>query len=245
MNTNTHSTGQANGYSKRPKGYKFKGDIALSTYRWRIFMNHQTTGEELIIEGYSKDVDSAEKADKQELLQDCISRLCNCGYLDKCWYWVIFKREFMGKQSDTMILEMNPNGFMAHDYLTLDVSTINFLERLYTARRTSTTGTLQYKDLIPARKTPQQKEKEDFTFSLEKFPDQTKLADYCRNVLLVKYSRNQVVGWYHKCVGNYDNRQQQPKPGAGVGGGDQDNERAAQLAQIAMQNLNSRFNKKY
>ncbi len=203
--------------------------------------NRVKGSDDKIIEGYSKDVRSKEKEDKQQLLQDCISRLANKGYLDGCWYWVIFKREFTHKDADTVILELNPHGYMAHDYLTLDLATLSWLDRLFTARKTNTQGILDYKHLLPPRTTPQQQLKEDFRFSLERFPNQDALATYCREVLLKKYARNQVVGFYHNYVGRYTTSQQQPPAGAVVLGGDKDNERAAQLAQNAMANLAQRF----
>ncbi|MVM29918.1 hypothetical protein GO755_07730 [Spirosoma sp. HMF4905] len=236
--TTTNATKQHSLGSARQPGYKFVGDRELSTYRWVIWLNND---KQTVIEGYSKDVNSCEKEDKQQLLQDCISRLGNKGYLDKCYYWVIFKRQFTHKDTDTMILELNPHGYLAHDSLTLDISTLSWLDRLFTARKTNTQGILNYKDLLPQRLSPQQIRKADFEFTLERFPTKNHLGDYCRNVLLAKYGRNQVLAWYNAKEVIYSTSQQQPIAGAVVAGGNKDNERAAQLAQTAMMNLQARF----
>jgi hypothetical protein len=238
--TSQHSIGSA-----RQPGYKWVGDRELSTYRWSIFLKDR---QDIIIEGYSKDVKSREKDDKQQLLQDCIIRLANKGYLDKCYYWVIFKREYMNKDADTVLLELNPHGYMTHGALTLDLSTIAFLDRIFTARKTGLGVGFNYKTLLPYRETNKQKRIADFTFSFERFPNATALGKYCREHLLPKYERNHVLAWYNANEPRYSNSQRQPEYGDATrlagptyAGQDVDNEKAAQLAQQAMLNLQNQF----
>jgi hypothetical protein len=236
---NQHTIGSA-----RQRGYKWVGDRELSTYRWVIWLKDK----DIKIEGYSKDVNSREKDDKQQLLQDGIIRLANHGYLDKCYYWAIFKREYMNKDADKLLLELSPHGYMTHGALSLDLSTIAFLDRIFAARKTGLGNGFNYKTLLPVRETNKQKELADFAFSQTRFPNVTALGKHCREHLLPKYERNRVLAWYNAYEPTYSTSQRQPEQGDATrlagptyGGQDLDNEKAAQLAQQAMLNLQNQF----
>jgi hypothetical protein len=179
----------------KPKS-DFRGDKEAATYRWVLYLDNGK-----IFDGYSKNVGQAEKHDKQALLQDCIARLLNNGYLDKTYQMFFYKRVFLHRDQDTLLLEMYPTHAVAHDYLKLDLSTTTFLDRVYAARLTG--QGLEYKTLLPPRATRKQQEEIDFHFTRDRFPTQTELLDYCKTTMLTRYPRERVLAWYKKCETYY------------------------------------------
>lgn len=213
--------------------FAFKGDKEFATYRWEL---HLTNGK--IFDGYSKNVGQDEKHDKQQLFQDCICRLLNNGYMDKTYQMFFYKRKHMHRSQDTLILEMYQDKYLAHDYLTLDLSTSNFLNRIYAARKTGLG--LDYKEYLPPRISRREQEKNDFEFNIRRFPTLQHLIDYCKHEMLNRYARPRVEAWFHANKNSFSKAASAPS-GQPVVGPDSHNNQAIANAQQAVQNLQNKF----
>lgn len=217
-----------------PKKTEFKGDKEFATYRWVLYL---TNGK--IFDGYSKNVGQDEKHDKQQLFQDCICRLLNNGYLDKTYQMLFFRRQHLHRSQDTLLLEMYQDRFIAHDYLTLDLSTNNFLNRIYNARVTG--QGLDYKEYLPPRISRREQEKIDFEFNTQRFPTLQHLIEYCKNEMLSRYARPRVEAWYHANKNCFTKSASAPS-GEPVIGPDPHNHQAVVNTQHAIQALQAKFN---
>lgn len=215
-----------------PTKPKFIGDPLNATYRWELYL---TNGK--IFDGYSKAKGMDEKKDKQALLQDCIARLLNNGYLDKCYQMFFYERGDSHRSQDQLILEMYPHGCKPHASLELDLSTCNFLDRIYDARRTGQGK--NFKELLPPRVSNREQEKIDFAYSKARFPTQGDLHTYCVNVMLKKYARPRVEAWYEACKINYT--QALTSATAPAPQPDVYNQQAAAAAQRTIQGLHNKF----
>ncbi|PRY47142.1 hypothetical protein CLV58_101208 [Spirosoma oryzae] len=175
---------------------KFVGDKEGSTYRWELRLTNGYT-----FDGYSKNVGQAEKQDKEALLQDCIARLLNNGYLDKCFLMSFYRREFLHRDKDTLLLQMHYERYEAFDRLKFSLPTTEFLDRIYKARLTGTG--LNYKEYLPSRPGFRHTEKTDFEFSKTRFPTIEHLVNHCKFLLEKKYPRERVEGFYHRLKHEY------------------------------------------
>jgi hypothetical protein len=199
---NTAAPQTATTPAPRPKA-KFVGDREASTYRWELYL----TGNGYVFDGYSKNKGQDEKLDKQALFQDCVARILNSGYLDKTYQMLWFKREFMHKSQDTLLLEMYPTHFVVHGELQLDISTVKFLERIYTAKKTG--QGLNYKEHLPPRASKRDQEAAHFKFSLERFPTPESLVAHCQQ-LCNTYPRIRVEAWWRAVKDIYEGQAIQP-----------------------------------
>ena len=218
-----------------PKKTEFKGDKEFATYRWELYL---TNGK--IFDGYSKNVGQDEKHDKQQLFQDCICRLLNNGYLDKTYQMFFYKRQHLHRSQDTLLLEMYQTHYVAHDHLTLDLSTTNFLDRIYKARQTGLG--LDYKEYLPPRISRREQEKADFEFSTVRFPTLQHLIEYCKTSLLPRYARPRIEAWYHANRHCYAQAASVPtgEPLVGPSQADPHNQQATKAAQQAIQSFQNK-----
>lgn len=193
--SNTPNTGSSYGQNKQ----KFVGDRELSTYRWELYLANEKA---YVFDGYSKNRGQNEKHDKQALFQDCVARICHNGYLDKTYQMLWYKRggALQHKKEDRILLEMYPTYFVAHNELQLDISTINFLQRLYDCKLTGRPfNPLQ---MLPPRESVRDVEALDFKFTLQRFPTEAILVEHCKQ-LIAKYPYKRVEAWWRACKDNY------------------------------------------
>lgn len=217
-----------------PAKPRLQGDKETATFRWELYL---TNGK--IFDGYSAIRDRAEKHDKQQLLQDCIGRIVNSGYLDKCYQMLWFKRTHFDRNRDTLVLEMYTDRYVAHDYLALDLSTTQFIERIYAARQSG--QFLDYKQHLPPRLNKRQQDAIDFDFSLARFPSYEQFVTHCRDYLKPRYVFSRVEAWYHHHKHSYPGQGGAPQPGAVYAGPDPANQQTVQQAQQAVQNFQNKF----
>ncbi|MCX6216588.1 hypothetical protein [Spirosoma sp.] len=177
---------------------KLRGDIENATYRWVLRLENGK-----IFDGYSKIVGHDEKQDKEELLIDCIQRLGNNGYFKKCFIMEFYKREFMHKSQDTLLLELYSFDFKAHGEAKLRLPLMEYLSRVY--ERIKNGGEPDFKALKPEPIPFRAREQDDFEFTKNRFPTLDHLVTYCAEYLLWEkhYPRNRVEGWYHKVKHHY------------------------------------------
>ncbi|WP_288424246.1 hypothetical protein [uncultured Spirosoma sp.] len=97
-----------------------------STFSWKIFR----PGREKLI-GYSKPRDMAEKANKQELLLDCIRRLANNNYIRE-GLRVEFYRNFSDDDNDSVkLVTMYGSRFIPETAILEQAWLIKFLKNFY------------------------------------------------------------------------------------------------------------------
>ena len=178
---------------------KFVGDRELSTYRWELYLANEKA---YIFDGYSKNRGQNEKHDKQALFQDCVARICFSGYLDKTYQMLWYKRggALQHKKEDRLLLKMYPTYFIAYNELQLDISTINYLERLYDAKLSG--KPFDPKKLLPYRESVRDFEAIDFSFSLNRFPTENILVEHCKE-LITRYEYSRVEAWWKKVKDAY------------------------------------------
>jgi len=97
-----------------------------STFSWKIFR----PGREKLL-GYSKPKEMAEKANKQELLMDCIRRLANKGYI-KEGLRVEFYRNFSDDDNDSVkLMTLYGTRFIPEPVVITQEWLMKFLKNLY------------------------------------------------------------------------------------------------------------------
>ena len=151
---------------------------------------------------------------------------------------LFYKRQHLHRSQDTLLLEMYQDRFVAHDYLTLDLSTSNFLNRIYNARKTG--QGLDFKEYLPPRISRREQEKIDFEFTTSRFPTLQHLINYCKDEMLNRYARPRVEAWYHANKNCFSASASAPS-GQPVIGPDPHNQKTVDAAQRAVQNLHNKF----
>jgi hypothetical protein len=98
---------------------------AGSTYSWKIYRPRLQT-----LYGYSKPFDMAEKANKQELLLDCIRRLKNKYIVEG--YKIEFYRNFSDDDNDSVkLMTLHGNRFIPEYVVITEAWLMKFLKDLY------------------------------------------------------------------------------------------------------------------
>ncbi|GAB3990470.1 hypothetical protein GCM10028807_17710 [Spirosoma daeguense] len=187
---------------------KFVGDREGSTFRWELYLKGEKA---YTFDGYSKSRNQAEKHDKQALFQDCVARICHNGYLDKTYQMLWYRRggELQHKKEDRILLEMYPTYFVAHNELQLDLSTINYLQRLYDAKLSG--QAFDPVKLLPPRETVRDVEAIDFKFNTQRFPTEDLLVEHCHE-LIKRYPRHRVEAWWRACKDAYTTKAPNKQP---------------------------------
>lgn len=187
---------------------KFVGDREGSTFRWELYLKGDKA---YTFDGYSKSRNQAEKHDKQALFQDCVARICYNGYLDKTYQMLWYRRGGMlqHKKEDRLLLEMYPTYFLAHNELQLDLSTINYLQRLYDMKLSG--QALDPFRLLPPRESVRDVEALDFKFNTQRFPTEELLVEHCHE-LVKRYPRHRVEAWWRACKDVYEQKPYDKEP---------------------------------
>lgn len=123
------------------KNYRPEHDKEFSTYGWRILMRPEEDYRRLkegrlIIDGFSKVKGTIEEPEKGRLLNQCIQRLANYGYIKKADGIIIYKGcPFVNKMflwEESIITFVKKNGIFVLKYRSelLTYNQISYVENL-------------------------------------------------------------------------------------------------------------------
>jgi hypothetical protein len=88
-----------------------KGDRLNATYRHEFYQMDRTSP----FVGYSKMIGHQEAKDKEHLLEQYVSRMLKNGYLDRSYCMNFYTNLQQGNDQDTLLVSINPQGFVLHD----------------------------------------------------------------------------------------------------------------------------------
>lgn len=176
-----------------------KFDRYNSTYQHRIFFK-----DGHYMEGYSKGMQTTEKPDKIQVLEDTISRL-HSKYLNPanvhCMeFWYNPHNELVTARHGTAHLfnlypdwwEPKHEAFVAHPLFS------PFLERLYNMRRAGKMVTAELKD-----KFKRSTEDSIFSLSFRRFKSKESLQKYCAKMVSDGYEQARVTSFYYAYLDKY------------------------------------------
>jgi hypothetical protein len=123
------------------KNYRPEHDKEFSTYGWRILIRPEEDYRRLkegrlIIDGFSKVKGTIEEPEKGRLLNQCIQRLANYGYIKKCEGIIIYKgcpfvnKMFLWQESIISLVKKNGIFVLKYQSKLLTYNQISYVENV-------------------------------------------------------------------------------------------------------------------
>lgn len=172
---------------------KYKGDRINATYRHEFYQE----GKDLPFVGYSKFVGNEEAQNKEELLENYISRMFRNGYFESSYAMDFYTNYNRGNHQDSLLVSINQQGYSLHNGAELFAQVDDMLKRFFANK-----GNPDAQNAILAnRKRMGFEAKHWFDFN-KKFANREELIQHCKTIKQ-KFGEGQhtrCTGYYFKMI---------------------------------------------
>lgn len=178
------------------KKFKFVGDRLNASFRSEIYLN-----DGKILDGYSKHINHDEPKDREKCLVGFVSRLITNGYIQKSQYIVFYTNLNIGKDRDSILVELTPKSVTLSNEAELMLDLSNFLNNVYLR-------ILDGQSFDEVRPTNRKSFSPDLFKIAGQFSTKQDLIDYCKKLTIQGVPNGRRDGFYYAYLRAYPNLHQ-------------------------------------